>query len=153
MNLSLAELGEIWGKHKRKYGFRRIERYAAIMRHNTTSGENLLWEIIKDAKSQLPKFIMVNRQKRLGYHIADFFIPEFQLAIEVDGTSHIGREYADNRRDQWLSAHGITTIRIPDWQVFQTPDKVHERIFGILSKEIEKRKKRDVPECHFLNKP
>lgn len=48
----------------------------------------------------------------LGY-IADFYISDCRLVIEVDGGYHIDRKPYDVRRDRALAMRGFTTLRIP----------------------------------------
>jgi very-short-patch-repair endonuclease len=50
------------------------------------------------------------------YRIADFFLPERNLMIEIDGGYH--DPVADRRKDDWfLKARGIRTLRLTNEQV------------------------------------
>ena len=54
------------------------------------------------------------RQHPAGPYILDFFCSEARLAVEIDGDSHGSPEAQahDKRRDAWLAARGIRTLRI-----------------------------------------
>lgn len=44
-----------------------------------------------------------SRQKPLGFFIVDFYCAKLKLAIEIDGSSHDGREEYDARRTKELN--------------------------------------------------
>lgn len=48
----------------------------------------------------------------LGFYIADFVVPSRMLVIELDGSSHDGREAYDAKRDAFLRGLGFTVLRI-----------------------------------------
>jgi very-short-patch-repair endonuclease len=58
-----------------------------------------------------------NRQKPLGKFIADFYCKPLCLVIEVDGSSHEGREEYDRDRDIELQKLGLTVLRFADRDV------------------------------------
>ena len=64
------------------------------------------------------------------YRIADFYLPEQKLIIEIDGPYHNSEE--DRSRDNWFQhARGIRTLRLTNEQVlrgdFSTlTDFIHE---------------------------
>ena len=76
-----------------------------------TKEEKHLWY---DFLKSLP--FTVHRQKSIGSYILDFYIAEFQLAIELDGAQHAesGNVVADEKRDSYLHSVGITVIRYPN---------------------------------------
>lgn len=57
-----------------------------------------------------------------GYEI-DFFLPAYNLAIEVDGFSHLStvKRRSDERKDQILETKGITVFRITNQQLLANP--------------------------------
>lgn len=58
----------------------------------------------------------------LRYHL-DFYLPEHQLAIEVDGTYwHKKHPERDAKRDATLLSHGIRTIRFAETEIDTTDD-------------------------------
>lgn len=53
----------------------------------------------------------------LRYHL-DFYLPEYKLAIEVDGTYwHKKHPERDAKRDATLLEHGIRTVRFPEAEI------------------------------------
>jgi very-short-patch-repair endonuclease len=62
-----------------------------------------------------------------GY-IADIYSSGLKLIVEVDGSSHIGKEEYDTRRDSVFSRNGIKTIRTKDSQVKSDLKSVVDRI-------------------------
>jgi very-short-patch-repair endonuclease len=84
---------------------------ARRMRKALTPPELGLW--LKLRNRQLGGF-RFRRQHPMGPYILDFYCPEARLAVEIDGESD-GVEGAvahDARRDAWLKARGVYTLRI-----------------------------------------
>ena len=75
-----------------------------------TPPERRLWNVLRDR----PGGFKFRRQHPLGPYTLDFFCYESALCIEVDGFAHdLGANpQRDRRRDEWLSAKGIRTLRI-----------------------------------------
>ena len=81
---------------------------AKNLRKNMTDEEKKLWY---QFLSLLP--IRVHRQKNIGDYIVDFYIPKYQIAIELDGSQHTseeGKTY-DAVRDNFLKSKGVSVIR------------------------------------------
>ena len=71
--------------------------------------EALFWNQIKSGKLGGLDF---DRQKIIGNYIVDFYCAEKNVIIELDGSSHDGRERYDKERDEFLFSLGLTVIRI-----------------------------------------
>ena len=86
----------------------KLKENASELRLNMTPEERHLWY---DFLSSLP--ITVNRQKRIGDYIVDFYIASFNIVIELDGSQHYTTEMIerDKKRDEWLTQKGITVLR------------------------------------------
>jgi very-short-patch-repair endonuclease len=52
------------------------------------------------------------RQHPLGPYVLGFYCDAAKLAVEIDGASHLNRIDQDERRDRWLAARGVRTLRI-----------------------------------------
>ena len=74
-----------------------------------------LWEALSGAKLG----VVFRRQVALGHAIADFFAPELQLVVEVDGIQHAQRRARDARRDRELRRLGCRVLRIEAQVVLQ----------------------------------
>jgi very-short-patch-repair endonuclease len=80
--------------------------------------EVALWQHLRTR----PGGFKFRRQHPLDPYTLDFFCREAALAIEVDGDSHgMGdNPERDERRDAWLAARGILTLR------FLAADVLHD---------------------------
>lgn len=83
--------------------------------------EALLWNQLKRKNF---KGLDFDRQKIIGNHIVDFFCAEKAVVIEADGASHIGREDEDAQRDAYLTALGLTVIRVAAKDILQNMEGV-----------------------------
>ena len=57
------------------------------------------------------------RQKPLDKYIVDFFCYDLLLVIEIDGSSHNGKEAYDLKRQRKLESYGIYFLRFWDSDV------------------------------------
>jgi len=76
--------------------------------------------------------LMVHRQKVIGNYIADFYIAEKKLVIELDGSQHyesIGK-HADQVRDAYFVALGITVLRYSNADINYRFDAVCQDIWN-----------------------
>ena len=85
-----------------------LSELARTLRKNMTRHERHLWY---DFLKELP--MMVHRQKVIAPYIADFYIAEKKLVIELDGSQHfhLSGKYADAERDSHLQQLGFTVLR------------------------------------------
>jgi len=83
--------------------------------------EVLLWKELKDKKFHGLDF---TRQAVIGNYIADFCCESKKIIVEVDGSSHIGREEYDAERDEFLTACGFQVIRVASENVRHNLDYV-----------------------------
>lgn len=65
----------------------------------------------------------------LGF-IVDFYAPQKKLVIEVDGSSHVGKEKSDSKRDAIMKKCGLKVLRV-------TNDEVFDDLQGTLEKIME----------------
>ena len=90
-----------------------------------TLAERTLWTAISNKRLAQLRF---RCQHVVGQFILDFYCPAYKLAIEVDGSSHIGKTDADSDRTSVLEAHGIKVIRFQNEEVLGDLDAVLTRI-------------------------
>ena len=55
--------------------------------------------------------IGANPQEDFPPYVVDVYVPDLQLAIEIDGPLHLSKR--DKKRDEILASQGIETWRIP----------------------------------------
>ena len=97
------------------------------LRNNSTSAESTLWLLIKGKQLDGRKF---QRQHSVGYYVLDFYCPAEKLAIELDGEAHFtdaGLEH-DKIRSKFINDLGIRIVRFENFEVFEDPDGVLEKI-------------------------
>ena len=98
-----------------------LQPYARTLRREMTKEERHLWY---DFLKGLP--FPVKRQKVIGKYIVDFYIPKYQLVIELDGSQHeddFERRY-DGERDRFLNQAGLTVLRIANTDIWEDFDGV-----------------------------
>ena len=112
-----------------EYYNKRLKGNAQSLRKNMTKEERHLWY---DFLKGLP--VMVHRQKVFGNYIADFYIAEAKLVIELDGSQHYeeaGQE-KDMQRDAYFESLGLTVLRVPNNAVTENFRGVCEKISQVL---------------------
>ncbi|HEX8506054.1 MAG TPA: phosphoribosylformylglycinamidine synthase subunit PurQ [Hymenobacter sp.] len=103
------------------------------MRHNPTEAEDALWQAVRDRQLADVKF---RRQHTIGPFIVDFFSPDHQLIVEVDGYVHAGIEQAeyDAGRTVELEKLGYRLIRFSNDEVLTSLPSVLQQIKTALNK-------------------
>ena len=91
-----------------------VERVRRL-RTNMSISEKTPWRILKARRIGF----QFKRQYPVGPYALDFYCPEARLCLEVDGEQHFLTTDRDERRDDWLLAEGIETIRIPSLDLFE----------------------------------
>jgi very-short-patch-repair endonuclease len=84
---------------------------AKELRRQMTREERILWQHLRANRLRGKQF---RRQQIIDGFIVDFYCHAAGLAVELDGSSHIGRVEYDGERDQILSARGLRILRIQD---------------------------------------
>lgn len=77
------------------------------MRKNPTPAERKLWQALR---SKAFDGLKIRRQVPFGPYILDFYIPQYRIAIEVDGATHADPLH-DLNRTNWFESQGIRTLR------------------------------------------
>ena len=98
-----------------------------------TKEERHLWY---DFLKGLP--FTVKRQEIFSHYIADFYICEARIIIELDGSQHYSEEgeEKDRHRDRFFQKHGIKVLRYTNSDIHQNFRGVCEDIYH----HIESRK-------------
>ena len=106
---------------------------AKTLRKNMTKEEKKLWY---DFLRTYP--IRFSRQKVLGKYIADFYCAKAKLVVELDGAGHYTEEQEryDEERSTFLSAYGLSVIRIPNNQIHENFQGVCEYINLIVKQSL-----------------
>lgn len=88
----------------------KLKELARKLRQNMTFSEVKLWNEIKNGLLMGYDF---DRQRPIGNYIVDFFCKDLQLAIEVDGITHLDEKVIekDEIRQEELESMGICFLR------------------------------------------
>ncbi len=102
---------------------------ARYLRTQETKTEKLLWSKIRN-RSLGVKF---RRQHPIDKFVLDFYCPEIDLAIELDGSPHIENKEYDKTRTEHLGSKFIKIIRFWNSEV----ENDLEQVLSKIKKEIE----------------
>lgn len=102
------------------------------LRREPSPAENRLWWYLQHRRFLGYKF---RRQQGLGRYVVDFYCPELNLAIELDGDSHFDdtRRAYDQQRQQWLERIGVRVVRFRNDEVLQAVDVVLDRLRSAIT--------------------
>lgn len=132
MNKKNTNMNSKHREFKRQLSFIRNRRIQLMKR--TTPAEREMRRMLKylgiSYKSQKAFF------HRGTLFIADFFLPDKKIVIEVDGIQHSTNqkqvEY-DKRRTEFLeSKRGVKVVRFTNSEVLETPDLVFDQLESIV---------------------
>ena len=106
-----------------------MRKFVCELRGNPTSAEKKFKCILGELASG-NKFYFAFQCVVLGKWIADFFVPEIGLVIEVDGPVH--SESFQRKRDEERALkflrYGITSVRITNDEVFGNREILKEKL-------------------------
>jgi very-short-patch-repair endonuclease len=102
---------------------------ARELRKKMTASEAILWEQLRDRRLEGLKFcrqppIEIEIDGKEQFIVADFFCHDSRLVIEVDGSSHQGRQTQDKARTKALEALGLQVMRFTNAEVLHNLDTV-----------------------------
>ena len=87
---------------------------AKALRKAGILSEVLFWKQVHKGRFHGIDF---DRQRVIGNYIVDFYVKSLGLVIEIDGSSHDGKEDYDARRQRFLESWSLLIYRIPDVRV------------------------------------
>lgn len=109
----------------------KMVRYKTALLEHQTGPEHAFLRIMNATEGLRGKF---RPQFVMAGYIIDFFCVELLLAVEVDGSSHEGKQVYDSKRTAALEALGIRVIRFKNETVLRHPGFIRNRIRSIISK-------------------
>ena len=113
----------------------KLKQFSRDLRNQSTWSEVLFWQGIKGRQVRGYQFA---RQKPIGHFIADFYCGKLKLVVEIDGSSHVGKENYDARRQAFLEHLGLTVLRFDDGAVKRDPAGVVQVLEQwIIAREAE----------------
>lgn len=104
-----------------------LKPLALKLRKRMTLSEVLLWNQIKNFQMMGYDF---DRQRPIDNYIVDFYCKDLQLAIEVDGSSHLmpGAAEKDKIRQERLESLEVNFLRFDDLDVKRNLSAVLDQI-------------------------
>lgn len=73
-----------------------------------------------------------DRQKVIGNYVVDFYVKRLRLVIEIDGSSHIGKEDYDAERERFLISLGLKMYRISVFNILRSMHVVIENLENFI---------------------
>jgi very-short-patch-repair endonuclease len=112
-----------------------LKERAREMRNNSTRGEIKFWcELLRNRMTGYQFY----RQRPIDKYIVDFYCAKLQLVVEVDGTSHIGKEEYDLKREKDLMSHDLKILHYDDLVVLNNFHIIEKDFFEqIIIREKE----------------
>ena len=88
----------------------KLKELAKQLRQSMTFSEVKLWNELKNGQLMGYDF---DRQRPIGNYIVDFFCKDIQLAIEVDGITHLDEKIIvkDFIRQEDIESYGVSFLR------------------------------------------
>jgi very-short-patch-repair endonuclease len=117
---------------KSHYNFynKNLKNYSRELRsRNTTKAERYLWKSVLSKRATGVRFL---RQRPILYFIVDFYTPELNLIIEIDGSSHYSKPEHDFHRQTTLTNLGNTLIRFSEGEILNNLDEVELTIRNVI---------------------
>ena len=111
-----------------------LKQKAGELRKKATFSERYLWKYLRSRQMMGYQF---SRQKPIGKYIVDFYCSKLSLVIEIDGSSHDGKQTYDKKREEELKKIGLHILRFDGYYVVNNIEGTLE----IISQKIEEIKK------------
>ena len=120
----------------------KLKNTARTLRKNMTDSELKLWSRIRRKQLHGLQFY---RQRPIGNYIVDFYCPQAQLVLEVDGSQHMSKRgmAGDQYRDSYLKKQGVTVLRFDNLQVLKQLDVVIDKIYWTIASRVSRRGYKD----------
>ncbi|MGZ8143754.1 MAG: endonuclease domain-containing protein [Methylosarcina sp.] len=114
----------------------KLKPKARSLRSNMTDAEQILWSHVRRKQILGVQFY---RQKPIGNYIVDFYAPQANLVIELDGGQHFEPEqqHYDEQRTLYLQKQGLSVLRFTNLDVLKNIEGVMEVIFREMRKVVE----------------
>ena len=94
-----------------------------------TPAEAILW---KELRGRRFDGVKIRRQQPVGPFIADFFCAQFNIVVELDGETHIGKEDEDKIRQTELERMGFRVLRYTNPDIYDDLDTVLNDIWTAI---------------------
>jgi len=113
----------------------KMQTAVRTLRKNMTDSELKLWSRIRRKQIFGLQFY---RQRPIGNYIVDFYCPQAQLVLEVDGSQHM-HELAGRKneyRESYLKQQGIKVLRFDNLQILKQLDAVVDKVYHTVASRL-----------------
>jgi len=108
---------------------------AKEMRKNMTLSERKIWKLyLQDFNKRWENKITILKQKIIDNYIVDFYIPKYNLVIEIDWEIHDDRKWYDLERTNILEWYWLTEIRFSNYEIQNNFEEVCKKLDSYLKK-------------------
>ena len=107
---------------------------AKALRKAGNLSEVIFWNAVKSGQLLDLDF---ERQKIIGNYIVDFYCPQLDLVVEIDGCSYDNKGQYDLDRDKYLVSLGLEVVHIEDWRVKKDFERVQDEIYALCKNRKE----------------
>ena len=107
-----------------------LRERAREMRSAPSLAERLLWQEMREWNRVGLRF---RRQYVIRPYVADLACPAAIVAIELDGSSHVGTAAADMRRSALLANDGWVVLRFQNLSVVEDPRRAGDHVLQACS--------------------
>lgn len=120
----------------------KLKEIAKKLRKSGNLSEVLIWNHLKSKKLLGLDF---DRQKIIGNYIVDFYNPNFNVVIEIDGESHDFKGLHDQNREFYLKSLGLEIIHFNDLDIKQNTNTVIESLYAYFKLKLRKLPRQALP--------
>jgi len=99
----------------------KLKELARKLRRQGVLSEVILWNFLKNKQMRGFDF---HRQKPIDEYIVDFYAPDLNLVIEINGASHADKIIYDKQRQKRLEYFGLSILNFSDSVVKKDIDSV-----------------------------
>ena len=99
----------------------KLKELARNLRRQGVLSEVILWNFLKNKQMRGFDF---HRQKPIDEYIVDFYAPDLNLVIEINGASHADKIIYDKQRQKRLEYFGLSILNFSDSVVKKDIDSV-----------------------------
>ena len=113
-------------------------RLCRELRQRMTKAESIFWEVVRDRRFLGKKFsrqypIFHELAGSYKFHMVDFYCHEDKTAVELDGSSHEGKEAEDKERSEIIEANLIRVVRFRNEEVEGDTAEVLQQLKGFMA--------------------
>jgi len=105
------------------------------LRNESPQAEIILWRKLRGLQIRGLKF---HRQYGIGSYIVDFYCPEIELVIEIDGDTHYqpDAKMNDELRNKKLAESNLKLLRFDNNDIYRNIRGVLDKIYEVVNNSL-----------------